>query len=625
MAIDKITNESINDNGIATTKIVDNPQFEGTGSMLIPAGTTAERPSSPVVGQLRYNTDTGNLEQFNGNWVAIEPSPVASSISPTTIDGTSGTTITVNGSNFKSGAVVAFIPNGSSNAVNASTTTFVNSGQVTAVLPRNFTISEEPLSIRVTNPTGLSTELVDVLDLGSSPTWTTAAGNIATFTTAGYSSSSSPAVAATDPDGGPVTYALTSGAVPAGTTFDNATQIVSGEPTAVDSATTSSFDVTATDNAGNTSVRSFNIITNPTLDGTTAARANASALRIIKAVEDAGGTASDWQALEGPLWIKPAYFAGTNTNQSPFRVWCDMNTQGGGWTLLIKFDFNQATASAGGYGLGSIGGRAYNNTSEGYSLDATGSKLFCIDARDIMNYDRALTHNSNQYGGRYMMHACTNKTSGVSRSSYTAHNFSASVAGSSVSLDGSTSISFSPIFSQFHKNQYNGTQTSRLWETSNASITNSGGSASTSSTLQDYASSSDINTYGGGIFYALGTDRKAAPGNHNNYIDVNAGYDDHSQATTPNTAARQDYQDGLQMFTCINREGSVYASGSNQLDVAGHQSPKFNWGWVSRDGTGQTYGMGNYAIGTPCNVGFSGAAGSSNQVPAKRMNYMFIR
>ena len=624
MAIDKITNESINDNGIATTKIVDNPQFEGTGSILIPAGTTAERPSSPVVGQLRYNTDTGNLEQFNGNWVAIEPSPVANSISPTTIDGNSGTTITVNGSNFKSGAVVAFIPNGSSNAVNASTTTFVSSTQITAVLPRDFTVSEEPLSIRVTNPTGLSTELVDVLDLGSSPTWTTAAGNIATFTTAGYSSSSSPAVAATDPDGGPVTYALTSGAVPAGTTWDANTQIVSGEPTAIDAATTSSFDITATDNAGNNTVRSFNIITNPTLDGTTAARANASALRIIKAVEDAGGTASDWQALEGPLWLKPAYFAGTNTNQSAFRVWCDMNTQGGGWTLLIKFDHNQATASAGGYGLGTIGGRGYNNTSEGYSLDATGSKLYCIDARDIMNYDRALTHNSNQYGGRYMMHACTNKTSGVSRSSYTAHNFSGSVVGNSVSLDGSTSVSHSPIFSQFHKNMYNGSQTSQLWQTNHSSITNNGGSANTG-LIQDYASSSDITTYGGGIFYALGTDRKTAPANHNSYIDVNAGYDNHSQAATPNGVARQDHADGNQMFSCVNREGSVYCSGTNQTAVTGHNSPKFNWGWVSADGTGQTYGMGDYAIGTACNVGFTGAAGSNNQVPAKRMNYMFIR
>ena len=31
----------------------------------IPHGTTAQRPSSPVGGQLRFNTDIGTLEQYN--------------------------------------------------------------------------------------------------------------------------------------------------------------------------------------------------------------------------------------------------------------------------------------------------------------------------------------------------------------------------------------------------------------------------------------------------------------------------------------------------------------------------------------------------------------------------------
>lgn len=302
-----------------------------------------------------------------------------------------------------------------------------------------------------------------------------------------------------------------------------------------------------------------------------------------------------------------------------------MNTQGGGWTLLIKYDFDNASATDAGYGLSNNGGQSYVNTSEHYTLDPINSrKLTSIDARDIITYDRALTHSGNQFGGRYMMHACTNKTTSISRTSYTAHNFSGSVAGSSVSLDGSTSISFSPIFSQFHKNIYDGTQTTRLWNTTHSTITNSGGSGSTS-TVQDYASSSDINTYGGGIFYALGTDRKAAPANHNSYIDVNAGYDDHSSATTPNSVCRQDIHDGNQMFSCVNREGSVYCSGTNQVTVTGHNSPKFNWGWTSADGSGQTYGMGNYAIGTACSRSYTGSAGSNTSVPAKRMNYMFIR
>jgi hypothetical protein len=43
-------------------------QFEG-GSLKIPVGTTAERPSSPSNGMLRYNTEENQLEiyRFIGN------------------------------------------------------------------------------------------------------------------------------------------------------------------------------------------------------------------------------------------------------------------------------------------------------------------------------------------------------------------------------------------------------------------------------------------------------------------------------------------------------------------------------------------------------------------------------
>jgi hypothetical protein len=43
-----------------------NPSFTGTGFMLIPKGTTAQRPVSPVDGQMRYNTDTNQFEGYQG-------------------------------------------------------------------------------------------------------------------------------------------------------------------------------------------------------------------------------------------------------------------------------------------------------------------------------------------------------------------------------------------------------------------------------------------------------------------------------------------------------------------------------------------------------------------------------
>jgi len=43
-----------------------NPIFGGTGYMLIPKGTTAQRPAVPVDGEMRYNTDTNQFEGYQG-------------------------------------------------------------------------------------------------------------------------------------------------------------------------------------------------------------------------------------------------------------------------------------------------------------------------------------------------------------------------------------------------------------------------------------------------------------------------------------------------------------------------------------------------------------------------------
>ena len=43
-----------------------------TGGMVPPRGTTAQRPSTPVDGTLRYNTTTGSIEVFRGgSWGSV--------------------------------------------------------------------------------------------------------------------------------------------------------------------------------------------------------------------------------------------------------------------------------------------------------------------------------------------------------------------------------------------------------------------------------------------------------------------------------------------------------------------------------------------------------------------------
>ena len=47
-------------------------EFSSTAHIVLPKGTTAERPSSPSTGALRYNTDTSTVEYYNGTtWVEV--------------------------------------------------------------------------------------------------------------------------------------------------------------------------------------------------------------------------------------------------------------------------------------------------------------------------------------------------------------------------------------------------------------------------------------------------------------------------------------------------------------------------------------------------------------------------
>jgi hypothetical protein len=47
-------------------------ELTGTSALKLPVGTTAQRPGTPVAGQLRYNSTTGGVESYTGiSWVNI--------------------------------------------------------------------------------------------------------------------------------------------------------------------------------------------------------------------------------------------------------------------------------------------------------------------------------------------------------------------------------------------------------------------------------------------------------------------------------------------------------------------------------------------------------------------------
>src|SRR6056300_1669032 len=66
MANTQIQSEQIADDAVTSAKIADNPVFSGNESITIPSGTTAQRPSSPSAGMIRYNTTLGAIEEYDG-------------------------------------------------------------------------------------------------------------------------------------------------------------------------------------------------------------------------------------------------------------------------------------------------------------------------------------------------------------------------------------------------------------------------------------------------------------------------------------------------------------------------------------------------------------------------------
>ena len=66
-----LTLQTVNANALAVDT-AQNITLSSTGALSVPSGTTAQRPSSPTVGMLRYNTTIPQLEIYlNLTWTAL--------------------------------------------------------------------------------------------------------------------------------------------------------------------------------------------------------------------------------------------------------------------------------------------------------------------------------------------------------------------------------------------------------------------------------------------------------------------------------------------------------------------------------------------------------------------------
>ena len=228
-----------------------------TGYFALPKGTTAQRPGSGANGYIRFNTTVGTTEHYTLNgWESIGGVISVATVSPSSFTGNAGTQFTITGSGFVSGCVVSFIT--SSGQEYAATTTFLTASNLLTTTPRNFTVAEEPLSVKVTNPSGATGTRLNAIDCGGTPSFASAAGSLGNIYDSSRASYTLASAAATDPDGTAITYSITSGSLPAGLSFNTATAAITGTATAVVSDTTYTFTVAASDGI-NTSTRQFSI------------------------------------------------------------------------------------------------------------------------------------------------------------------------------------------------------------------------------------------------------------------------------------------------------------------------------------------------------------------------------
>jgi hypothetical protein len=126
--------------GLAT-----NPVLPGTASATVPIGNTSARPSSPVNGMIRYNTDSASFEVYsNNNWGIIVSGSGVSSFSA----GSTGLTPTI----AATGAVVlGGTLNVSNGGTGATTLTGYVKGNGIALMTASTTVPTTDLSGTVTN------------------------------------------------------------------------------------------------------------------------------------------------------------------------------------------------------------------------------------------------------------------------------------------------------------------------------------------------------------------------------------------------------------------------------------------------------------------------------------------
>ena len=256
----KLTGVSVN-NGESPANKTTGLYLDSTSFFRVATGTQAQRPTSPAAGYMRFNTSNSNLEIHNGTgWASV--GIVAPTISSIAIAGGlnvfvpgGGETVTVTGGNFSSVPSIILIASDGSE-YQATSETFVSTTSMTFVTPNVSADGPGQYDLKLTNPDGGTVTKTDFMTASGVPVWTTSA---VTIVVQNDGTSVNFTLAATDSDGGAITYAVTTGSLPSGLSLNASTGVISGTLPQVSTDTNTNFTVTATDNESQTTARAFTI------------------------------------------------------------------------------------------------------------------------------------------------------------------------------------------------------------------------------------------------------------------------------------------------------------------------------------------------------------------------------
>lgn len=317
------------DGGSIAPNLVSDLENTSTGAFDVPSGTTAERPSNPNTGYIRFNTTLDQLEQYTTDgWKGISAPPQISSVDVTTINTSDASqTFVITGQNFDNGAT-ATLTDANGSTLTATSSTRNSSTQMTLVYSGAefdaITVNTpEPLVVKVTNGSGIETKLEGVVGVDDNPIWSSPAAN--SNNTFVIDEASSITLSATDPEtNGSISYSISSGTLPTGLSLSGSTisgTAGTGGASYTSGGVSSPITVTATGADGETTNRTFNIV-RKWKDGSSASLAPASP----QDIRDLGIT------TDGTYYLDPD---GNGAGQ----FYCKFNIGGGnyGFALAMRY------------------------------------------------------------------------------------------------------------------------------------------------------------------------------------------------------------------------------------------------------------------------------------------------